>query len=103
PPAQALAARPPERALTWCARPTNSVITWRSLPAMKLDVLFEPDDGSGDVVALATVAITRGEDTVADAALPAPAALQAQSQQVIIRFAATGKAIAADRLIVKRW
>jgi hypothetical protein len=100
---QALAALPLERALTLWARPNNSVITWRSLPAMKLDVLFEPDDGSGDVVALKTVAITRGEDTVADAALPAPAALQAESQQQVIRFAPTGKAIAADRLIVKRW
>lgn len=95
-------ALPLDRALTLWRRPVATSITWQSLPATKLDVLFEPDDGAGEIVALKTVTITRDEATIAALDLP-PAPAAASEASRIIRFMVSGKQIGSDRLTVKRW
>jgi len=99
---EVLAALPPERALTLWTRPTGAVVEWRSLPAMTFDVLFEPDDGTGEIAALKTITIARGEERVAEVALPAAAGAEAVSPRTI-SFLVTGTALGRERLSVKRW
>jgi len=92
---------PPERALTLWTRRAAEVVEWRSLPAIPFDLLFEPDDGSGDVAVLKTVTVVRGEESAATISLPAAVAGNGPSRTV--RFLVTGNELGLDRLIVKRW
>lgn len=99
--AETLAALPIERALMLWTRRAAEVVEWRSLPAIAFDLLFEPDDGSGDIAALKTVTVIRGEQSAA--AISVPAAVAENAPPRTVRFLVTGNELGLDRLIVKRW
>jgi hypothetical protein len=98
---EVVATVPLERAVTLWTRTVAPIVEWRSLPAMSFDLLFEPDDGTNDTVALTTVAVARGEERVANIELPEAAAADAAPRQTV-RFAVIGD-LGRDRLTVKRW